>query len=365
MKGYKVFNEDWTCRDFKYEVGETYEMEESPKCCSRGFHFCTNLADCFNYYSFDTNNKVAEVEALGKIATDNDNTKHCTNKIKIVRELAWEEVLTLCNSGNRNSGNRNSGDCNSGDCNSGDWNSGDWNSGNRNSGNRNSGNRNSGDCNSGDCNSGDWNSGDWNSGNRNSGNRNSGNRNSGDCNSGDCNSGDWNSGDWNSGNRNSGNRNSGNRNSGDCNSGDCNSGDWNSGDWNSGNRNSGDWNSTSFSNGCFNTKEPKIYLFNKPSDWTYRDWMGCDAKYILNNMPTDYLIWVYSEDMTDDEKKEHPEHETTGGFLRTVEKSKERQTWWNNLNKDSKSDVKAIPNFDTTIFKCMTGINVSEEEENV
>ena len=260
MKGYKVFNEDWTCRDFKYEVGETYEMEESPKCCSRGFHFCTNLADCFNYYSFDTNNKVAEVEALGKIATDNDNTKHCTNKIKIVRELAWEEVLTLCNSGNRNSGNRNSGDCNSGD---------------------------------------------------------------------------------------------------------CNSGDWNSGDWNSGNRNSGDWNSTSFSNGCFNTKEPKIYLFNKPSDWTYRDWMGCDAKYILNNMPTDYLIWVYSEDMTDDEKKEHPEHETTGGFLRTVEKSKERQTWWNNLNKDSKSDVKAIPNFDTTIFKCMTGINVSEEEENV
>ena len=262
MKGYKVFNEDWTCRDFKYEVGKTYEMEESPQCCDRGFHFCTNLADCFNYYSFNTDNKVAEVEALGEIDKDNDDTKHCTNKIKIVRELAWEEVLTLCNSGNRNSGNRNSGNRNSGDCNSGNWNSGNWNSGNRNSGNRNS----------------------------------------------------------------------------------------------------GDWNITSFSNGCFNTEEPKIYLFDKPSDWTYRDWINSDARYILNNMPTDEIDWVCGEDMTDEEKEKHPEHETTGGFLRTQNKSKERQTWWNNLGEYRKRDVKAIPNFDAKIFKKITGIEVGEDE---
>lgn len=24
VKGYKVFNPDWMCRDFKYEVGQTY-----------------------------------------------------------------------------------------------------------------------------------------------------------------------------------------------------------------------------------------------------------------------------------------------------------------------------------------------------
>ena len=302
MKGYKVFNGDWTCRDFKYEVGKTYEMEEVPQCCGRGFHFCTNLADCFNYYSFNTNNKVAEVEALGEIDKDNDDTKHCTNKIKIVRELAWEEVLTLCNSGNRNSGNRNSGNCNSGDC-------------------------NSGNCNSGDCNSGNWNSGNWNSGDCNSGN----------CNSGDCNSGDCNSGNWNSGN-------------------------WNSGDWNSGNRNSGDWNITSFSNGCFNTEEPKIYLFDKPYDWTYRDWLNSHARYILNNMPTDKLDWVYSEDMTDEEKEKHPEHETTGGFLRTRSKSSERQAWWKRLDEHRKKEVKSIPNFDATIFKRITGIEVGEDE---
>ena len=313
MKGYKVFNSDWTCRNYKYEVGKTYEMEEHPICCNNGFHFCTNLSDCFNYYGFNTNNKVAEIEALGEIDKSDDDTKHCTNKIEIVRELAWEEVLTLCNSGNCNSGNRNSGNCNSG--------------------NRNSGNRNSGDCNSGDCNSGDC-----NSGNRNSGNCNSGNRNSGDCNSGDCNSGNRNSGNRNSGNRNSGNRNSGNRNSG--------------------NRNSGDWNITSFSNGCFNTKEPKIYLFDKPSDWTYRDWANSDARYILNNMPTDDICWVYSENMTDEEKEKHPEHETTGGFLRTLNKSSERQTWWNDLGEHWKNEVKSIPNFDEKVFERITGIKI-------
>ena len=47
VKGYKAFNPDWTCKKFKYEVGKTYEMNEMPVICERGFHFCENLADCF------------------------------------------------------------------------------------------------------------------------------------------------------------------------------------------------------------------------------------------------------------------------------------------------------------------------------
>ena len=142
VKGFKVFNPDWTCRGFQYEVGKVYEEDVKPRVCDSGFHFCKQAKDCFNYYNFNTENKVAEVIALGDIAEDGD--KCCTNIIQIVREVTWQEVLTivntgkactgLCNSGNRNSGNRNSGDWNSGDCNSGDCNSGDWNSGNRNSG---------------------------------------------------------------------------------------------------------------------------------------------------------------------------------------------------------------------------------------
>jgi hypothetical protein len=159
MKGYKVFNSDWTCRGYQYEIGKTYEIAESPKCCKVGFHFCEKLIDCFNYYSFDPNNKVAEIEAIGEIDFDDTNSKCCTNKIVILKELKWNEVLDMCNSGKGNSGHHNSGNYNSGNRNSGYHNSGNYNSGNYNSGYRNSGYRNSGYYNSGNCNSGYCNSG--------------------------------------------------------------------------------------------------------------------------------------------------------------------------------------------------------------
>ena len=283
MKGFKVFNSDWTCRGFQFEVGKTFTEDVTPVCCDRGFHFCTKAADCFKYYDFNPDNKVAEVEALGDIDTNNDDSKCSTNKIHIIREITWQEVLDLVNLGKACTGLCNSG--------------------NRNSGNRNSGNRNSG--------------------NRNSGNRNSGDWNSGDCNSGDC----------NSGNRNSGNRNSGNRNS-------------------------GDWNKTCFSNGCFNTESPKIFLFNKPSDWTYQDWLNSNARYILMDCPSNVLAWVWDDDMTDEEKEQHPEYSVTGGFLKHIEKETGRQMWWDGLSDRQKDIVMQLPNFDKDIFKEITGITV-------
>ncbi|NMA16453.1 MAG: hypothetical protein GX935_04285, partial [Erysipelotrichia bacterium] len=77
MKGYKVFNPDWTCNDFQYKVGKTFEMEGEVIMCRRGFHFCKKATDCFEYYEFDPNNKVAEVEALGDVETEGN--KSCTN----------------------------------------------------------------------------------------------------------------------------------------------------------------------------------------------------------------------------------------------------------------------------------------------
>ena len=305
IRGFKVFNPNWTCRDKQYTCPGVFEEDVTPSVCDRGMHFCKRAADCFNYYSFNPENKVAEVISLVD-RTVEDGDKCATNYLEIVREIPWAELLEIVNTGKGCTGL----------CNSGDW---------------NSGNRNSGDCNSGDCNSGDCNSGDCNSGNRNSG----------DCNSGDWNSGNRNSGDWNSGNRNSGNRNSG--------------------DWNSGNRNSGDWNKCSFSNGCFNTVEPKIYLFNKPSDWTYRDWLNSDARYLLNQIPGDVLEYVWFEDMTDEEKTAHPEAKTTGGYLKQLDNSECGSIWWRGLNDYEKSIIKAIPNFDKEIFKEITGVDVDME----
>ena len=237
VKGFKVFNPDWTCRGFQYEVGKTFTHEGHMELCDEGFHFCEKLANCFNYYDFNVDNKVAEVEALGEVESGDD--KSVTNKIRIVRELSWHEVLDMVNLGRGNTGLANSGD---------------YNSGNRNSGNRNSGNRNSGD---------------YNSGNRNSGDSNSGNRNSGDYNSGNRNSGDSNSGDSNSGNRNSGNRNSGDSNSGDSNSGDSNS---------------GDFNSCNHSSGVFCSIEPEFLLFNKPSPISRDEFRYSEASYICRRL---------------------------------------------------------------------------------
>ena len=176
MKGYKVFDQNWRCKDFKYEIGKTYKTDKKIVLCKEGFHFCEKLVDCFNYYEFNPNNKVAIIEARNDIIKGDD--KHVTNEIEIIKELTWHEVLDIVNVGKDNTGYSNSGHSNSGH-----WNSGDSNSGHSNSGDRNSGDWNSGYRNSGDRNSGYWNSGYWNSGQGNSGDWNSSNYETGFFNS--------------------------------------------------------------------------------------------------------------------------------------------------------------------------------------
>ena len=122
VKGYKVFNPDWTCRGFQYEVGKIFEESVKPSCCDRGFHFCEKASDCFSYYPFNSENKVAEIIALGDV--DSDGTKSCTNKIQIVREIPWDEVLRIVNSGKDCTGL-----CNTGNRNTGDWNKSSFNTG--------------------------------------------------------------------------------------------------------------------------------------------------------------------------------------------------------------------------------------------
>ena len=122
IKGYKVFDHDWTCRGFQYEVGKTFIHNGNIKMCGAGFHFCQKASDCFNYYSFDSNNKVAEVLAEDLVETRGD--KSVTNKLTIVREISWQELLTIVNEGKDctglcNTGNWNTGRCNTGNCNTG------------------------------------------------------------------------------------------------------------------------------------------------------------------------------------------------------------------------------------------------------
>ena len=275
VKGFKVFNPDWTCTpgsNFKqYTCPGTFEEDVNVKVCNRGMHFCKNLVDCFDYQSFNPENKVAEVIAHGEI--DERDNRCCTNKLEIVREIPWSEVLERVNQGKGCTGNRNTGDYNTGDYNTGDYNTGNCNAGNRNTGN--------------------------------------------------C---------------NAGNRNAGNRNAGNC--------------------NAGDWNYSSFNSGCFNTSEHKILMFDEPSDWTYKDWLNSKAHWILFGMPKAVTTWVYACDMTDEEKTAHPEHVTTGGYLKKLDEKDVAQDYWNSLSEDQKQVILSLPNFDKEKFYQCTGICV-------
>ena len=172
VHGFKVFRPDWTCDPTGYNPKQytcpgKFEEEGELDVCGHGMHFCQTAADCFNYYSFNSENKVAEVIAYGEVRTEGD--KSCTDKLEIVREIPWDEVLRIVNLGKNCTGRCNTGDCNTGDCNTGDWNTGDWNTGDWNTGNRNTGNRNTGNRNTGDWNTGNRNTGDWNKSSFNTG----------------------------------------------------------------------------------------------------------------------------------------------------------------------------------------------------
>ena len=239
-KAYKVFNPNWTCRDYDFKdeksnaIGTTHKIEGQIRICDHGFHYCPKLVDCFNYYDFDSKNKVAEIEVIGDFK-DGNNGKEVTSEFKIIRELTWFEVLELVNIGTDNTGDRNSGD--------------------------------------------------------------------------------QNSGNWNSGNQNS---------------------------------------------GYFNTITPDtILVFNKEckvSNWGNA--IKPDFIYF------DYLTkFIWSSDMTEQEKEEHPEHECLEGYLKKMTYHEAFKYSWENADKEDRKLVLNLPNFDNEIFKEISGIDVLKELE--
>jgi hypothetical protein len=401
VKGYKVFNPDFTCRGYQFKENETFEMPLPIEICRSGFHFCIKASHCFSYYDFRSDNIVCEVEAIGEVKTHDEDSKVCTNILRVGRRLTWEEVLRVANEGKNNTGHRNTGDRNTGNWNTGDSNTGNWNTGDRNTGdsntgnwntgNWNTGNRNTGYSNTGDRNTGDRNTGNWNTGDRNTGDRNTGNWNTGDSNTGDSNTGNWNTGDrntgysntgdrntgdrntgnWNTGDRNTGDRNTGNWNTGDRNTGDRNTGNWNTGDsntgnWNTGNWNTGNWNTgnrnTGYSNtgdrntGLFCTGKAPFPIFNKPSSWTEEDFLNSRAYSLLCQVDT--KMWIYSENMTPEEKEKNPSHKTCGGYLKDIPFKEAFQNQWHNWNESNRKAFKDLPNFDAAIFEEITGVKI-------
>jgi len=251
IQAYKAFNSDWTCKGHKFTVGGTYKIAGEISLCYRGFHACTNLADCFKYYPFSSKTKVAHVVCSGDINYSSGDSKIACSQIKIAGEIPWSDVLKLCNSGDRNTGN---------------WNSGNWNTGIKNSGN-------------------------WNTGIRNSGN--------------------WNTGSWNSCNRET---------------------------------------------GFFNSAPPAtIRVFNAPCDLDVWE-RAAKPDFIY----FDLCKWIQPGEMTTDEKAAHPEHKTTGGYLKPLSHKEAWREAWDGATDEDKQLLYALPNFDWSVFTEISGIEKDE-----
>ena len=95
IKGFKGFNPDMTCRNFKYEEGKDYEEPGNISACSNGFHFCLHPLDVFGYYppANIEMNKFHEVEGSGEMDVDTDDTKVACSKIHIGAELSIKSIV--------------------------------------------------------------------------------------------------------------------------------------------------------------------------------------------------------------------------------------------------------------------------------
>src|SRR5574344_798655 len=166
----------------------------------------------------------------------------------------------------------------------------------------------------------------------------------------------------NSGIGNRGFSNTGSGNTGDWNTGDSNTGYWNTGDSNTGDSNTGDWNKTNRSTGVFCNEEPKMLMFNKPTDMTYEEWKDSKAFDILIKHTKSQ--WISFDNMTNEEKKKYTSAEICKGYLKEIDRKVGSKEWWKQLEDYEKETIIQMPNFDLKIFNDIMELHITEKEFN-
>lgn len=87
-----------------------------------------------------------------------------------------------------------------------------------------------------------------------------------------------------------------------------------------------------------------------------RDWENHPAYSLMRNI--DPTIFVQSEIMTDQEKENHPKHETIGGYLKTIPLKEAWANFWHNLKEKDKQHFTTLENFDAVVFEEITGVKI-------
>ena len=97
-KAFDLKNGNLFCRGYQFALNEWSKEEFNIKPCERGYHYCTNLFEIFNYYCGEIDKDIAIYECeVGDEVIKTKISKCCTNKIKPVKRLYKEDVIKLLN----------------------------------------------------------------------------------------------------------------------------------------------------------------------------------------------------------------------------------------------------------------------------
>ena len=91
IRGFKGFDKDMACRGFQFAAGGEYE-EADAEACRKGFHFCEEPLDVFNYYP-PCDSRYATVEGDGKTDKDGDDSKVACTKLKVGVEIGLKGII--------------------------------------------------------------------------------------------------------------------------------------------------------------------------------------------------------------------------------------------------------------------------------
>ena len=106
IRNYKAFNlrnGNLSCRCAVFSPMKWSNQIDNIKICQRGYHYCTNLFDIFNYYGGEIDKDIAiyECEVGDEIySKEGEDSQHVTNKIRPVKRLYREDIIRILNGQN-------------------------------------------------------------------------------------------------------------------------------------------------------------------------------------------------------------------------------------------------------------------------
>ena len=96
-KAFDIIDNNIICMGYIFKPNEWTEEIPEIGLCRKGYHFCTNLFEIFNYYSgrLDKDIAIYECEVGGKVIHEKDSSKCVTNMIKPVKRLYQKDIVRI------------------------------------------------------------------------------------------------------------------------------------------------------------------------------------------------------------------------------------------------------------------------------